>query len=143
MSILTLELSRQLIRDAFAKGADLSLNPLSVAILDPGGHVIAFERQDGASNLRFKMAHAKAYGSLSLGIGSRAIFNRAQQQPFFTDAVNTLVDGALLPVPGGALIRNSDGNIIGAIGITGDSSDNDEECLIYAVKKAGLVADTG
>jgi uncharacterized protein GlcG (DUF336 family) len=141
--MLTLDTARQLIRDCFGKGAELGLKPLSVAVLDPGGHVIAFERQDGASNLRFHMAHAKANGSLALGIGSRAIFNRAQQQPYFTQAVNALCDGALLPVPGGALIRDSAGAIVGAIGVTGDTSDNDEDCLVYAVERAGLVADTG
>lgn len=141
--MLTLDTARQLIRLCFDKGAELGLKPLSVAVLDPGGHVIAFERQDGASNLRFRMAHAKANGSLALGIGSRAIFNRAQEQPFFTQAVNALADGALLPVPGGALIRDVDGNVLGAIGVTGDTSDNDEACLVYAVESAGFEPDTG
>ncbi len=141
--MLKLDIARRLILDAFEKGAELGLKPLSVAILDPGGHLIAFERQDGASNMRFQMAHAKANGSLALGIGSRAIFNRAQEQPFFVQAVNALADGALLPVPGGALVRDGDGTLLGAIGVTGDTSDNDEACLVHAVEKAGLVAETG
>jgi uncharacterized protein GlcG (DUF336 family) len=89
------------------------------------------------------MAYAKANGSLGLGMGSRGIFQRAEQQPFFVDAMATLADGALLPVPGGVLIRAVDGTILGAMGVTGDTSDNDEACAVAAISQSGLVPDTG
>lgn len=138
---LSLPTANAIIAKAFEKAAELRLKPLSVAVLDAGGHVIAFQRQDGASNLRFKMAHGKAYGALSLGIGSRAIFERAQNQAFFVNAVNALADGALVPVPGGVLVKNADGSIVGAVGITGDTSDNDETCAIVGIEAQGLVAE--
>ena len=141
--MITLELARKLIHDSLSHGESLELNPLAVIVLDPGGHTIAFERQDGASNLRYKMAFAKANGALGLGMGSRAIFNRAQQQPYFVNALSTLSDGGLLPVAGGVLVRNSEGNILGAVGVTGDTSDNDEACAVKAIENAGLIADTG
>ena len=141
--MINLELARQLIHDALSHGKTLGLKPLAVVVLDPGGYPIAFEREDGASNLRFKMAHAKAFGSLGLGMGSRGIFNRAEQQPYFVESVNTMADGQLLPVPGGVIVRNSEGNILGAMGVTGDTSDNDEACALSAIEKAGYVADTG
>jgi len=138
---ISLPTANAIIEKAFEKAAELQLKPLSVAVLDAGGHVIAFQRQDGASNLRFKMAHGKAYGALSLGIGSRAIFERAQGQAFFVNAVNALADGALVPVPGGVLVKNAEGDIIGAVGITGDTSDNDETCAIDGIQAQGLVAE--
>jgi len=141
--MIKLSLARQLIHDALAHGEKLKLKPLSVVVLDPGGHPIAFERQDGSSNLRFKMAHAKANGALGLGMGSRGIYNRAEQQPYFVEALATLADGALLPVAGGVLVKADDGIILGAVGITGDTSDNDEACAVAAIINAGLVADTG
>jgi hypothetical protein len=85
------------------------------------------QSQDGSSVLRHKIAHGKAFGAVGLGIGSRAIFKRAQEQPFFVDAVATASGGALIPVPGGVLIRDCDGTLLGAVGVTGDTSDNDED----------------
>ena len=137
---ITLRIANAIIEKAFEKAADLNLKPLSVAVLDAGGHAIAFQRQDGASNLRFKMAHGKAYGALSLGIGSRAIYERAQQQAYFINAINALSDGAMVPVPGGVLVKTASGDIIGAVGVTGDMSDNDETCAIVAIEAQGLVA---
>lgn len=141
--MLNLDTARQIIRDALDHGRTLELKPLSVIVLDPGGFPIAFEREDGASNLRFKMAHAKANGALCLGMGSRSIFNRALEQPFFTNAISVMADGAVLPVPGGVLVLDGDGNIVGAVGITGDTSDNDEACAIHAIEKASFTADAG
>jgi len=136
---IILEMANAIIARAFEKGAEKKMKPLSVAVLDAGGHVIAFQRQDGASNLRFKMAHGKAYGALSLGIGSRAIYERAQAQHYFVNAVNAIAGGDLIPVPGGVLARNSKGDIIGAVGVTGDTSDNDEACAVAGIKSLGLV----
>ncbi len=89
------------------------------------------------------MAHGKAYGALALGIGSRAIFKRAQEQAYFVSAVNTLAQGALVPVPGGVLIRDGDGRLLGAVGISGDTSDNDEACAVAGIEAAGLTPDVG
>lgn len=139
---LTLETAQNMIATAFAKGNELGLAPLTVAVLDAGGHVKALARADGTSTLRPDIATGKAAGAIALGMGSRAIFNRAEQQPSFIQAMNGLANGSLVPVPGGVLIRQS-GNIIGAIGITGDSSDNDEICAIAAIQAAGFTADQG
>jgi len=141
--MLTLDLARKIIAGAFDQAQSLGLKPLGVAVLDAGGHVIAFERQDGASNLRFKMAFGKANGALAIGVGSRKLFQRAQEQPYFINAINALADGALVPAPGGVLVRDSNAQILGAVGITGDNSDNDERCAIYGIEQVGLVADPG
>lgn len=141
MTAVTLEVAKAIIAATRAKGREMGLKPLSVAVLDAGGYTVAFEREDGASPLRFKMAHAKAHGSIMLGIGSRAIFERAQGEPYFTQAVNALSGGALLPVPGGVLIKAADGAIHGAVGVTGDTSGNDEICAIAGIEAAGFAAD--
>ncbi|MEL6318439.1 MAG: heme-binding protein [Pseudomonadota bacterium] len=124
------------LKEARARG----LKPMAVAVLDAGGHVTAFEREDGASALRFQIAHGKAYGAVALGMGSRAIFQRAEQQPFFVQSINALAGGALVPVPGGVLIRDADGALMGAVGVTGDTSDEDEACALAGVAAAGLTA---
>ena len=142
MTALTLDAARTIIQATFAKGQEMGLKPLSIAVLDAGGHLKAFERADGASLLRPQIAHGKAYGALALGLGSRAIMNRAEQQAYFVSAVNTLAGGALVPVPGGVLIK-ADGEIVGAVGVTGDTSDNDEEAAIAGIEAAGLTADAG
>ena len=143
MTALGLDESRKIIAAAFEKGRAMGLNPLAVAVLDAGAHVKAFERQDGASNMRFGIAHGKANGALAMGIGSRALFNRAQEQPYFIGAMNGLAGGSLVPVPGGVLVKTMDGELIGAVGVTGDTSDNDEACAIAGIEAAGFVADPG
>ncbi len=143
MSEMTLESARTMIAAAFGKGAELRLKPLTVAVLDAGGHLIALERQDGSSFLRPKVAFGKAHGALALGIGSRAIHARAEAQAYFVGAVNALAGGDLVPVPGGVLVRGASGDIIGAVGITGDTSDNDETCAVAGITAAGFAADTG
>lgn len=142
MTDLTLDAAETMIDAALAKGQALGLKPLAVAVLDAGGHLKAFRRQDGASLLRPQIAHGKAYGALSLGMGSRGIMNRAEQQAYFVGAINTLAGGAIVPVPGGVLIK-SDGAIVGALGITGDTSDNDETAAIAGIEAAGFTADAG
>lgn len=139
---LTLEVAQSIISTAIAKGHELGLNPLTVAVLDAGGHVKALAREDNTSTLRPDIATGKAHGAIALGLGSRTIFNRAKEQPYFIQAMNGLANGSLVPVPGGVLIRES-GEIIGAVGITGDSSDNDEACAITAIEAAGFTADPG
>ena len=139
---LTLEKAQTIIAAAFQKGGELAMKPLSVAVLDAGGHVVAFARQDGSSNLRSKIAEGKAAGAIALGMGSRAIFERAQQQPYFVGALNGLMDGAMVPVPGGVLIMEN-GSMIGGVGVTGDTSDNDEIAAIAGVEAAGFAANAG
>ena len=143
MSALTLDQARKIIAAAFEKGADLNLKPLSVTVLDASGATIAFERQDGSAMMRPQIAHGKAYGAIALGMGSRAIFARAEQQPFFIQAMNALANGSLVPVPGGVLVKSADGAIVGAGGITGDTSDNDEACAVAGIEAVGLKPDTG
>jgi uncharacterized protein GlcG (DUF336 family) len=138
-----LETAVQLIAAARESGAKRGLKPLSVVVLDAGGQVRAFEREDGASNARFEIAFGKAHGALALGIGSRALMARAEQQPYFIAAATAAIGGALVPVPGGVLVQTPEGALIGAVGVTGDTSDNDEAAAVDAIEGLGLVAVTG
>ena len=140
---LKLEQARRTIAAAFEKGTDMKLKPLTIAVLDAGGAVVALERSDGASRMRPDIATGKANGAIALGMGSRAIFRRAQEQPYFIQSMNALARGVLVPVPGGVLIRDDSGEILGAVGITGDTSDNDEACAVAAIESIGLKADPG
>ena len=139
---LTLALAQSLIDTCLAKAAEMGLKPLTIAVIDSGGHLKALARQDGTSNLRGAIAQGKAKGAVAMGLGSRALHKRAEEQPYFIQSMTTLAGGALVPVPGGVLIRR-DGAIIGALGITGDTSDNDEAVAIAAIEAAGLQADPG
>lgn len=141
--MLTLEKAREILAAARAKGRELGLKPLTVAVLDAAGNLKALEREDGASNMRPDIAIGKANGALAMGLGSRALFERAKAEPFFIQAMNELAGGSLVPVPGGVLIKGADGAIVGAVGITGDNSDNDEAAAKAGIEAAGLVADGG
>jgi uncharacterized protein GlcG (DUF336 family) len=144
MSMVTLAKSRRIVSVALKKAQEIGLSkPMSVVVLDARGAVKAFESQDGSSTLRFNIAFGKANGAIALGIGSRAIFERAQQQPYFVQSVNALANGNLVPVPGGVLIHNRKGEVIGAVGVTGDTSDNDEICAVAGIEAAGFEAVTG
>lgn len=143
MDGVTLAVARSIIAAALAHGEGAGLKPLCVVVLDGGGHVRACERTDGASNLRFEVAHAKAYGALGLGMGSRGLMARAEQQPTFIAAVNGVLGGRLVPVPGGVLVREGGGALIGAVGVSGDTSDNDEHAAVAGIEAVGLTADTG
>jgi uncharacterized protein GlcG (DUF336 family) len=140
---ITLDQARTIIAAARAAGRSGGFKPLSVVVLDAGGHVTAFEREDGSSNKRFEIAHGKAHGAISLGLGSRALMARAEQQPSFIAAATSAIGGALIPVPGGVLIQDSSGATIGAVGISGDTSDNDEAAAVAGIEAAGLVPVTG
>ena len=139
---LTLDVAQEIIAIALEQRRARGMKPLTIAVLDAGGHLIALAREDGTSTLRPEIAQGKANGAIAMGLGSRALFKRALEQPFFIQAMNELAGGSLVPVPGGVLIRDDTG-IIGAVGITGDTSDNDEACAITAIKAAGLRADGG
>ena len=142
MAELTLNIARKILDAALAKAAEKKLKPLVVAILDARGCVKLAAAQDGTSLLRFEVAHAKAYGALAMGMGSRALYQRAQEQSYFIDAVNTLAQGRLVPVPGGVLIQDGS-TLLGAIGVSGDTSDSDEACAIAGIEAAGLKANPG
>ena len=143
MPDLTLDIARKIINASLAEASAKKIKPLVVTVLDARGCVKASAAQDGTSLMRGEVAHGKAYGALALGMGSRAIFTRAQEQPYFIDAVNTLAQGRMVPVPGGVLIHDASGALLGAIGISGDTSDNDEICAVAGIEAASLVADTG
>ncbi len=140
---LTLDMARTIADSVLAKSKELGLKPIAVAVFDERGCLRAFAAQDGTSLLRGEVAQGKAYGALALGMGSRAIFKRAQEQAFFIDAVNTLAQGKIIPVPGGVLMRDAGGTLLGAVGVSGDTSDNDETCVLAGIAAAGLVADAG
>ena len=140
---IDLRTARAIIAATLAKGRDLGLAPLSVVVLDVGGHLKAFEREDGASNLRFQIAHGKAYGAIGLGVGSRALMARAEKQHYFVSAAAAAIGGALIPVPGGVLAKDPEGVIVGAVGVTGDTSDTDEACGLAGIAAAGLMPDGG
>lgn len=140
---LTLDHARTIITAALSRGHAEDFAPLSVAVLDAGGHLTAFEREDGSSNMRFQIAHGKAYGALALGVGSRALMGRAEAQPYFVAAAAAAIGGAMVPVPGGVLVLDDDGTTLGAVGVTGDVSDNDEIAAVAGIEAAGLAAETG
>jgi uncharacterized protein GlcG (DUF336 family) len=140
---LDLERSTQIIRGALACGGELKTPPLTVAVLDAGGHLKAFQRQDNASIMRTDIAIAKAWGAIGMGMSSRCLGDVASERPAFMSALTTMAHGNLVPVPGGVLVRDDDNNIIGAVGITGDTSDIDERCAVAGIQSAGLQADAG
>lgn len=141
MPALTNAHCRTIVDTSQAKGRELGFKPLSTVVLDAGGHVMAFERADGASPGRFDIARGKAFGAVMLGMAGQAQMARAEQQAYFMNAVNGVFGGQVVPVPGGVLIRNADGEVIGAVGVTGDSSDNDQICAVAGIDAAGLTAD--
>lgn len=143
MTEMTLDAARKILESALVKAGEMKLKPMAMVVLDARGSLKAAVVQDGTSLMRSEVAHGKAYGALALGMGSRAIFKRANEQPYFIDAMNTMARGALVPVPGGVLIKDSGGKLLGAIGLSGDTSDNDETCAVAAIEAAGLKADAG
>jgi len=142
MAELTLDVARQILDAALAKAAERKFKPLVVTILDVRGAVKATAAQDGTSLMRAEIAHGKAWGALAMGMGSRALYQRAQEQGYFINAVNALAQGKLVPVPGGVLIQIGT-SVLGAIGVSGDTSDNDEICAIAGIEAAGLKANPG
>ena len=143
MADLTLDVARKILDVALAKAVEQKMKPMVVAVLDARGCIKAMAAQDGTSLLRGEIAHGKAYGALAMGMGSRALFKRAQEQAYFVSAVNTLAQGALVPVPGGVLFNDAGGALLGAVGVSGDTSDNDEICALAGIEAAGLKANAG
>jgi uncharacterized protein GlcG (DUF336 family) len=137
----SLKQASTIIEASFAKGLELNAKPLTVAILDQGGQLKAFKRQDGSSLLRPEIAMGKAWGALGMGQNSRQLGEVAAERPSFIAAAVAASGGRLVPVPGGVLIREvAEGEICGAVGISGDTSDLDEECAIAGIEAAGLIA---
>ncbi len=143
MRKLTLATAETIITAALEKASELNLKPLTVAVLDSGGHAIALKRQDGSSIMRPQIATGKAVGALAVGTGTRWLNANAETRPHFVNALNGASGGAIIPVPGGVLIKDETGETLGAVGITGDTSDNDEACAVAGVAAAGLVSDCG
>jgi len=143
MTALTLAAASIIVDKALAEGRARGYQPLTVAVLDAGGHLVALKREDKSSLLRPQIATAKAWGALGMGFGGRELERRAQRAPAFFNVLTELADGRMVPVPGGVLIRNADGEIVGSVGISGDASANDELCAVAGIKAAGLMPDTG
>lgn len=138
MTQLTLDHAGTMIAAALAQGRELKLKPLSVAVLDAGGHLIAFQRQDGASTLRPQIASGKAGGALALGISSRKVADMAADRPSFVASLGAISSHGVIPAAGGVIVVDEDGRVIGAVGVTGDTSDNDEICALAGIAAAGL-----
>lgn len=141
MNSINLAKARKIIRGAFAKGKEMGLQPLAIAVLDAGGNVIAFERQDGASAGRFHVAFGKAHGAVMMGIPGSKLAEMGDQRPAFAGGLSAAFDGAFLTAAGGVLVRDKKGGIIGAVGVTGDTSDNDALAGSAGVEAAGLTPD--
>lgn len=138
MGQITLEQANILIGAAFTKGRELGLKPLTVAVLDAGGHLVALQRQNGASTHRPQIATGKAAGALALGVSSRKIGEMAVERPTFIAALGPVFPQGVIPAAGGIILVGSDGAPIGAVGVTGDTSDNDEACALAGAAAAGL-----
>ena len=140
MTLLNLTQASAIIDAALAEGRKRQFAPLVVAVLDAGGHLIAFKREDGAGFARFDIAYGKAWGSLGIGFGTRELTERAAKSPTFVAAISTATQGRMIPSPGGVLIVDTDNNVVGAVGISGDIGDNDEACAIAGIEAVGLSA---
>jgi len=143
MPFVNLEAASLIVDKSIEKGRELGFKPLTVAVLDAGGQLKAFKREDGSSLLRPEIAIGKAWGVLGMGHGGRELARRAAKVPMFFNALSVMSGGRMVPVPGGVLIRSGSGDVLGAVGISGDTADNDEICAVYGIESARLTADTG
>lgn len=143
MTALTLDLADDIADAILAAGRKRNAQPLTAAVLDTGGHVVVMKRADGSGILRCQIAHGKAWGALGMGLPSRTLFERTSKQPAFFAALGPVSEGRMVPVPGGVLLRDAEGRLIGAVGVSGDTSDMDEECAVEAIAACGLTADIG
>jgi uncharacterized protein GlcG (DUF336 family) len=140
---MKLETSQKIVAAALAHGRRQNMRPLAVAVLDARGALKALAAEDGTSLKRGEIAIGKAHGALAMGLGSRTLAKMATERPYFMAAVTHVVGGALVPVPGGVLVRDSGGQLLGAVGISGDTSDNDEAAAVAGIEAAGCKADPG
>lgn len=136
-----LDIARRIVDGALEKAREDGLQPLAVAVLDAGGHLLSFAREDGAGILRPQIAIGKAWGALGMGTGTRMLRDKS---PAFLAALASMAGGGkVVPSPGGVIIRDADGVALGAVGISGDTGDRDEACAVAAINAVGLTADTG
>ena len=140
---VTLAQASTIVDVALKKGRGTNCAPLTVAVLDAGGHLVAFKREDKSGILRYDIAYGKAWGALGMGFGSRELSERAGKNPVFFGALAVIAQGRFVPVPGGVLIKNADGAVRGAVGISGDTSDKDEVCAVAGIEAAELRAVVG
>ena len=138
MTALTLDVANAIVAATLAMGAELGLQPLCVAVVDGGAHLLALQRQENASILRPQIAHAKAAGALALGMSSRKIAAVAIERPTFITSLSAMAPFGVVPAAGGVLIVDDHGTTIGAVGVTGDTSDNDETCALAGIAALGL-----
>lgn len=143
MDKLTLATANHIIEKALAHARHRQLAPLAIVVLDAAGYPLALQREDGAAMLRPQIAHAKAWGAVMMGMPSRALGSIAAERPAFMHTLTTLAEGKVVPVPGGVLIRSHGGCVLGAVGVSGDLSDEDEACAIVGIQGAVLLADPG
>jgi uncharacterized protein GlcG (DUF336 family) len=143
MARLSLAQATTVLQAALSKARAMGLAPLAVAVLDDGGHLKAFAREDGAGIMRPQIAIGKAWGALGMGFGSRTFARRAAENPAFFGALYAASEGRLLPAAGGVLIKDKAGEVVGAVGISGDTSDKDEACALAGIEAAGLAGDPG
>ncbi|MCB4769661.1 heme-binding protein [Ancylobacter sp. Lp-2] len=143
MSDITLAQADAIVAAALTEARARAFEPLTIVVLDAGGHLVVAKREDGSGILRYDIAFAKAYGALGFGFGSRTLAGRAAKAPMFFTAVSAVAQGRMVPVPGGVLVRDAQGRVVGAVGISGDTGDNDEAAAIHGIELAGLSADPG
>jgi uncharacterized protein GlcG (DUF336 family) len=143
MTTLTLAQAEAIIDGALAKARTLSLKPVGVAVLDARGVLVAYSGEDGGGLFRPDIARAKAYGCLGFNLGGRPLAERSAKMPQFAAAIGEISGGRFAPMQGGALVRDPSGAIIGAVGTSGDTSENDEVCTVAGIEAAGLKADAG
>lgn len=140
---IDLERASEVVDGALEHARDIDCAPLTVAVLDQGGHLVAFKREDGSGILRPGIAIGKAWSALGMGMPTRQLAGLAEQLPSFVGAVASIDGASLIPVPGGVLIRDDSGTLHGAVGVSGDVSDVDEDCAVRGVRRAGLHPDVG
>ncbi|MDB5475117.1 MAG: GlcG protein [Phenylobacterium sp.] len=140
---LSLDQAGRIVDAGLKHARERSFRPMSIAVLDAGGHLVAFKREDRSGILRAEIAQGKAWGVLGMGHGARDLFMRSKEAPAFYAAIAATSQGRVIPVPGGVLIRDAAGDILGAVGVSGDMPDNDEACALQGIAEVGLVADPG
>src|SRR5882757_206896 len=138
---LTLDQATRIVDVGLQHARERNYQPMTIAVLDAGGHLVAFKREDRSGLLRPQIAEGKAWGVLGMGHGGRHLAMRSREAPAFYAAIAATSGGRVIPVPGGVLVRNGQGDILGAVGVSGDLSDNDEACAVYGIAQAGLIAD--
>lgn len=141
MTMISLEQSNRIIEAIFARGHELGCRPLSVVVVEPGSKVKAFQKEDGSAMMRFEMAYGKAYAALALGRSSSLVRVRTEERPLFMQYLIRASDDQIFPEGGGMLIRDKDGEVIGAVGVTGDTQERDEELAAHGIHAAGLETD--